>query len=74
MSPHIWIAFIALCDPQMVCTGKPSYQNKASALESICLDDARNWALQMKALTDRNYGYGCKAMTYKPPLIKEPQP
>lgn len=64
-----WLAFIVLCSSPE-CTDKRAYSNKANYSLAVCQEFARGWAMQMKALTDKEYAYGCRKMDYVPREIK----
>lgn len=64
-----WIAFIVLCSSSE-CTDKRSYSDNAQYSYQICREHAKGWAMQMNALTNKEYAFGCKKMNYEPKEIK----
>lgn len=65
-----WIAFIVLCTTHECATEKRFYSDKASHSYTICSTFAKGWAIQMKALTNKEYSFGCKKMDYQPKEVK----
>lgn len=62
-----YIAFIVLCDPN--CKER-TYTKEASYSLTICQKHAYGWAIQMYAMTKKEYSYGCEKIEYVPKEIK----
>lgn len=66
---NAFIAFIVLCSSPN-CIDKRAYSDKASYTLEICRKHAEGWAIQMFALTKKEYSFGCEEISYKPKEIK----
>lgn len=64
-----FIAFIVLCSSPDKCDRR-SYSDKASYDLTICREFARSWAIQMWALTHKEYSFGCESVSYEPKEVK----
>jgi hypothetical protein len=64
-----WIAFIVLCSSPE-CTDARTYTDNAQYSYASCQEHGRGWAVQMKALTNKEYSFGCTKMDYTPREIK----
>lgn len=63
---EMFIAFIVLCTSPGCDTDKRMYADKATLTLELCRQHGYGWAMQMKALTDKDYAFGCKRFDYKP--------